>query len=424
MKPGGFQQWLKDTMGLDASTIGPTVVERAVAGRMAACGCGQLSEYWQKLRASPLEQQELIEAVVVPETWFFRDAQAFSALSASYGLEWAMAHPGERLRLLSLPCSTGEEPYTMAMCLQDAGFPLERLSIDAVDISERALAKAQRGLYGSNSFRGRELQFRERHFAAVAGGWQLPEAVRSRVNFIQGNVLDVAFLPGEAVYDAIFCRNLLIYFDADTQIRTVGILRRLLRPQGLLFVGPAEAGLILSQGFASAQLPMAFAFRPPQAGRGGGGVSAASLATTASALAGAAAKAATVKAIARPQPAARPAPAPVASSAPAAAEGAQALLDEAQRQADNGDFDRAAASCQAYLQAQGPSARALYLLGLIEGAKGRNQAAEDYFRKALYLQPQHEEALMHLALLLETRGDAAGGRVLRSRAQRSRRTAG
>lgn len=423
MKPGGFQQWLKDTMGLDASTIGPTVVERAVASRMAVCECKQLGEYWQTLRASPLEQQELIEAVVVPETWFFRDTQAFSALSGSYGLEWAATHPGERLRLLSLPCSTGEEPYTMAMALQDAGFPLERLSIDAVDISERALAKARRGLYGSNSFRGRELQFRERHFAAVAGGWQLPETVRSRVNFIQGNVLDVAFLPGEAVYDAIFCRNLLIYFDADTQVRTVGILKRLLRPQGLLFVGPAEAGLILSQGFASAQLPMAFAFRPPRADSGGG-VSAAMLATTASALAGAAAKAATVKAIAKPRPLVRPRPAPVANPAPPAVEGGEALLDAAQRLADNGDFERAASSCQAYLQGQGPSARALYLLGLIEGAKGRNELAEDYFRKALYLQPQHEETLMHLALLLETRGDAAGGRVLRLRAQRSRRTAG
>ncbi|ALN78851.1 CheR family methyltransferase [Lysobacter antibioticus] len=421
MKPGGFQQWLKDTMGLDASTIGPTVVERAVASRMTACGCKQLAEYWQALRASPLEQQELIEAVVVPETWFFRDTQAFSALSETYGLHWAVTHPGDRLRLLSLPCSTGEEPYTMAMALQDAGFPLERLSIDAVDISERALAKARRGLYGSNSFRGRELQFRERHFTTVAGGWQLPETVRSRVNFIQGNVLDVAFLPGEAVYDAIFCRNLLIYFDADTQIRTVGILKRLLRPQGLLFVGPAEAGLILSQGFASAQLPMAFAFRPPRADSGVA-VSAAMLATTASALAGAAAKATTVKAIAKPRPLARPAPS--ASPVPTVAESAEALLDAAQRLADNGDFDRAAGSCQAYLQAQGPSARALYLLGLIEGAKGRNELAEDYFRKALYLQPQHEETLMHLALLLETRGDAAGGRVLRLRAQRSRRTAG
>ncbi|MGO1001298.1 CheR family methyltransferase [Lysobacter sp. CA196] len=422
MKPGGFQQWLKDTMGLDASTIGPTVVERAVASRMAACACKHLAEYWQTLRASPLEQQELIEAVVVPETWFFRDTQAFSALSETYGLEWAATHPGGRLRLLSLPCSTGEEPYTMAMCLQDVGFPLERLSIDAVDISERALAKARRGLYGSNSFRGRELQFRERHFVAAERGWQLPEAVRSRVDFIQGNVLDVAFLPGEAVYDAIFCRNLLIYFDADTQIRTVAILKRLLRPQGLLFVGPAEAGLILSQGFASAQLPMAFAFRPPRAD--GGGVSAAMLATTASALAGAAAKASTVKAMAKPRPAVRPRPAPVASPAQAAAEGAEALLDAAQRLADNGEFDQAAASCQAYLQAQGPSARALYLLGLIHGAKGRNDAAEDYFRKALYMQPQHEETLMHLALLLETRGDAAAGRVLRLRAQRSRRTAG
>ncbi|MBW8811723.1 MAG: hypothetical protein JF591_23545, partial [Lysobacter sp.] len=127
MKLDGFQQWLKDTMGLDASTIGPTLVERAVQRRMTACGRAGLVDYWQLLRDSPQEQQELIEAVVVPETWFFRDAQAFATLARHFDLLWAVNHPGERLRLLSLPCSSGEEPYTMVMSLYEAGFPIERL---------------------------------------------------------------------------------------------------------------------------------------------------------------------------------------------------------------------------------------------------------------------------------------------------------
>jgi chemotaxis protein methyltransferase WspC len=99
-------------------------------------------------------------------------------------------------------------------------------------------------------------------------------------------------------------------------------------------------------------------------------------------------------------------------------------LDRAQQLADDGDFDGAQQACQAHQQAHGPSARALHLMGLIAGARGQRARAEECFRKALYLDPDHEETLMHLALLLETKGEAAAGRVLRVRAQRHRRTAG
>lgn len=429
MKLDGFQQWLKDTMGLDASTIGPTLVERAVQRRMTACGRAGLTDYWQLLRDSALEQQELIEAVVVPETWFFRDAQAFATLARHFDPLWAATHPGERLRLLSLPCSSGEEPYTMVMSLFEAGFPIERLDIDAIDISEQALRKARRGVYGNNSFRGGDLEFRGRHFQAVAGGWQLPASIRARVDFTQGNVLDLGFLPGEARYDAIFCRNLLIYFDEPTQVRTVEILARLLKPEGLLYVGPSEASLLLSRGMSSAQFPMAFAFRKaapapnPQAGmtpQTNKRVAAEPPRRAAAPLAFAPASSPRVSSASPRKPVTlTPKPATPASAAAAPS----SLLDTAQSLADGGRFIEASAACEAHLQAQGPSVRALYLSGLIHGAMGRDAQAEDHLRKALYLDPCHEDALMHLALLLETRGDAAAGRVLRLRAQRCRTAA-
>jgi chemotaxis protein methyltransferase WspC len=414
MKSGGFKQWLKETMGLDADTIGPTVVDRAVRDRMAASACDNLSEYWQVLRDSASEQQELIETVVVPETWFFRDTEAFSGLAWTYGLPWAATHP-RTLRLLSLPCSTGEEPYTMAMALWDAGFPTERLHIDAVDISERALAKARRGVYGSNSFRGRDLGYRDRHFESTPSGWRLAQAIRERVSFRRGNVLDIGFLPGEAVYDAIFCRNLLIYFDQETQIRTVAVLSRLLQPEGLLFVGPAETGLMLSLNFVSAQMPLAFAFRKPRAVTSDSKASASAADSRLSVVPSPAVARSPTKPRAKPIQAKA-----IASTQPSPAE---SLLAAAQRLADDGNFEQAMSSCEAHLKTHGPSARALYLMGLIHGARGQRASAEDYFRKALYLEPDHEETLMHLALLLETKGDAAGGRVLRLRAQRHRRTA-
>ncbi|HEY0659920.1 MAG TPA: CheR family methyltransferase [Lysobacter sp.] len=410
-----FKAWLKETMGLDPATVGPTTVERAVRTRMAACALQDVAGYWNFVRTSAIEQQELIEAVVVPETSFFRDRDAFAALARSFDCQWLAAQPVDsQLRLLSLPCSSGEEPYSMVMALLDAGFPATRLHVDAVDISERALAKARSGLYGSNSFRGRDLLFRERHFEPVDDKWQLSEAVRKLVRFERGNVLATDLMRGEALYDAIFCRNLLIYFDEDTQVRTVGVLSRLLRAEGLLFVGPAETGLLLNLGFVSAQMPMAFAFRKPQARQ-----------------------ADTPATMPYAQPTARPATvrpmraAPTvprrATHQPAAARprsNIESSLEAAQKLADAGRFADALAVCEAHLEAHGPSAQPLYLLGLIHGATGQHARAEDHFRKALYLQPDHQEALVHLASLLETKGDMAGSRRLRLRARRHGEAAG
>jgi chemotaxis protein methyltransferase WspC len=101
---------------------------------------------------------------------------------------------------------------------------------------------ARRAVYGRNSFRALDLGFRDRHFEAVEREWHLKERVRGCVQWQQGNMLDAAFLAGAAPYDVIFCRNLLIYFDAATQGRAVAVLRRLLAPQGLLLAGHSESG--------------------------------------------------------------------------------------------------------------------------------------------------------------------------------------
>jgi chemotaxis protein methyltransferase WspC len=402
-----FKVWLKETIGLDSATVGSSAVERAVKTRMAVCALHDIAGYWNFVRASAIEQQELIEAVIVPETWFFRDRDAFAALVRVFDGHWLAAQPNNiQLRLLSLPCCSGEEPYSMAMALLDAGFPAARLRVDAIDISEQALTKARRGLYGSNSFRGHDLEFRESHFESIAGKWQLSEAVRKHVRFEWGNVLALDALKGEAVYDAIFCRNLLIYFDEDTQVRAVGVLSGLLRAEGVIFVGPAETGLMLNLGFASAQMPMAFAFRKPETKP----LSQPAPHALPSARSASARSRAAVPAV--PKHAVRHAttavPPPVVESD----------LEEAQRLADAGRFADAAAAGEAHLNAHGPSVQALYLLGLIHGATGHRACAEDHFRKALYLQPDHLESLVHLASLLEAKGDVAGGQRMRLRARR------
>ena len=404
-----FQVLLKQTMGLDASSVGTASIERAVQQRLAACGLKDAGAYLDRVRASTDEVQELIEEVIVPETWFFRDREAFTALARLVYEDWLRTHPEGVLRVLSLPCSTGEEPYSMAMALLDSGFPAERFRIDALDISARSLAHARSAVFGRNSFRGGDLEFRDRHFTPAGSGWQLATIVRRQVEFHQGNILDTYLRPGAETYDVIFCRNLLIYFDRATQDRAVATLTRLLAPKGWLFVGPSETGLLLSHAFVSAKVPLAFAFRhagavPVEAQSNGH------------------------QSPRRPLPARvmmpmRPMPfssVTLRSSSDVAEPPAKPKteMDHAMQLADQGRLVEAAKECEAHLHSHGPSAQAFYVLGLVRDASGSHAEAAELYRKALYLDPQRHDALVQLAFLLDGQGDKTGAKVMNDRARR------
>ncbi|MFM7370966.1 MAG: CheR family methyltransferase, partial [Sphaerospermopsis kisseleviana] len=120
---------------------------------------------------------------------------------------------------------------------------------------------AKRGIYNQYSFRGNPLSFQERYFQRYETGYHLHEQIKSTVNFHQGNLAKPDFWIGMPTYDIVFCRNLLIYFDMTTKERTIRILERLLNPTGLLFIGHAEAGLLMQSRFAPIRHLLAFAYR-------------------------------------------------------------------------------------------------------------------------------------------------------------------
>ena len=412
-----FENLLKQVMGLDAVSIGSTSIERAVQERLAAHKLKGLREYWELVSTSESERQELIEAVVVSETWFLRDREAFTAL-VRIVQEDGLASPAQsRCRVLSLPSSTGEEAYSIVMALFDAGLTANRFCVDAMDISRRALAEAERAVYGKNSFRGNDLDFRGRYFEATAQGYRLSDHVRRQVRFQRGNLLAADFLPDGESYDIVFCRNLLIYFDRATQDRALTILERLLRPQGVLFVAPSETGLLLSRDFISTNLPLAFAFRKASVNS----IRKRTEANTQTKLAKPSRRAA-MKPVSNPKPMraflAKASSAP--ESLPVAATEAKPKIgiDQAAKLADQGRFVEAAKCCEEHLLKNGPSAQAFHLMGLVRDATGNHPEATRYYRKALYLDPDHHEALIHLAFLMEKQGSAAGAQALRERARR------
>lgn len=401
-----FESLLKETMGLDPATVGSSTIESAVRKRMERLGLKTAAEYWKTVRSSEFELQELIESVVVPETWFFRDREAFTVLARFASQEWLPKHPNTVLRLLSGPCCSGEEPYSMAMALVDSGLPPEWFQIDAIDISKRSLGRARRATYGPNSFRGEDLTFRDRYLKPTANGYLLAGPIRDTVTFHHGNLLANDFRVASTLYDVIFCRNLLIYFDRDTQRSAMRTLDRMLAPSGLLFVGPSESFLATCSGFKSIDQSMSFAFRKVGAAVTQGVTaprmpfpkSSASLHTNRGR---------------------RPSKAIHLSPAPAPLVPGKALdLDTARRWADAGRLREAEELCELHLKTVGPSSQAYYLLGLVHDAAGDLHGAADCYRKVLYLEPMHREALLHLALLSEKRGDTEMGQRLRDRARR------
>ncbi|MGU7772033.1 CheR family methyltransferase [Burkholderia sp. MR1-5-21] len=468
-----FEAWLTRETGMDAATLGHRALARAVAERARvtqddapdtpdtlvpvggmpdaaaeAAGHAAIDAYWQRLNAFADERQALIEALVVPETWFFRDREAFVALARLADAR-LVREPARALRVLSVPCSTGEEPYSISMALLDAGIGPSRFAIDAIDISARAIERARDGVYGRNAFRGHPLEFRDRHFSETAVGWQLDPRVREPVRFVQANLFDLP-LVADTRYDFIFCRNVLIYFDRHAQDESIRLLDRQLADDGTIFVGPAETGLMMRHALASARIPLAFAFHraPPAAAPATGlrGGTRPNTVTATSAMPVAPQPApvrhpATAHPTANPtashfatatphhralavpqrQPATRIAhPAPdAADAAPTVPAAPAPTLADARRLADTGRLDDAERAAHAFTLAHGPDADAFYLLGLIADARGLDADAQDFYRKTLYLAPAHYEALTHLAALRDAAGDAAGARQLMLRAQRA-----
>ncbi|PBJ25421.1 putative biofilm formation methyltransferase WspC [Pseudomonas sp. ACN8] len=413
-----FFDFLKETIGLDVTSVGPAIIERAVRQRSIVSQAVSADEYWRTLQGSRDEQQALIEAVIVPETWFYRYPESFVTLAKLAGKRLAEINNLRALRILSLPCSTGEEPYSIAMALLDAGLKPHQFKVDGLDVSPLSVEKARRALYGKNSFRGDEIAFRDRHFIVEGESYRLDQRVLEQVRLQVGNLLDPALLAGEPPFDFVFCRNLLIYFDQPTQKQVFEVLKCLTHVDGVLFIGPAEGSLLGRLGMRSIGIAQSFAFSRQ------GAADPDPLPAFVPAP------------LPVPQPLRNPPPAPVRSRsfaqvaplrpAPATSgpgSDTAALLANIAVLADEGKSAEARAACESYLRSHEPVAQVFYWLGLLSDVAGNTLEAQGFYRKALYLEPQHPEALMHLAGLLQAQGDAMGARRLQERAARSARAA-
>jgi chemotaxis protein methyltransferase WspC len=408
-----FVRLLEERIGLDAASIGHDEIARAVRRRLEATGAGAAPDgdesgpaYYHRLLADSGEWDEFVELVLVPETWFFREPSAFDLLGR-LAREAASAPARRRLRVLSLPCATGEEAYSIAMTLLDAGLDAGRATVDALDISRVALDAARRAIYAPRSTRHVGADRLSRHFVGTAGGHEVRDAAGRMVTFGRGNLMDPGVLAGRARYHVIFCRNVLIYLTQAARTRVLATLRQALAPDGYLIAGHAETMRLVAPHFVSARVPGTFAYRP------------AAEAATEEVRRGAPREPTPAPARTRPprtfrgaSPPARPlraspplATGPAVRSLEAKGKPGSPSLAEVERLADGGHLVAAEHMCRAYLESDPGSPQAYYLLGLVASGRRRAADAERAFRRAIYLDPDHVAALRQLALERRRAGD-------------------
>jgi chemotaxis protein methyltransferase WspC len=416
-----------ERLGLEPRVLGSANLARAVRETMQMLDCGDFDQFLTHLRERSADFDALAERLVVPETWFFRDRTPFRFLHDYVAQQLLPGKEQPRWRALSVPCSTGEEPYSMAMAALAAGWAPGQFEIVACDVSRGALERAARGRYGSQSFRGDEQEFAAwcgRYLRRTAEQIEVGNELRASVRFVQANVTTAGLWPHERGFAAIFCRNLLIYLQPDARRRVLDNLARWLSPGGVLYAGHVEARLILEGPFAPAGLPYPAAFVRRAA--------ASTVEPSAPSPPSRADRRQTARGRSRTATfrdvAPGPRPASLAKRAPTTDEGPRAKtlapdlaawLADARQAADAGELDRATRACRAALDADPTSAEAHHLLGLIASARHDAPTAEQGFRRAVFLDPNHVGALTHLMLIAQARGDAATAALYRQRIARA-----
>jgi chemotaxis protein methyltransferase CheR len=237
-----FASLVEDASGLHYGPADRELFGAKLSAHAAERGHDALLDYYYRLRyddASGVELAGLLEALLVHETYLFRELGALRALVDTHLVPIVRA--GGRARVWSAACSTGEEPYTLAMLLDDRGV-LDAVEIVATDLSSAVIERAARGRLGRRALReGHPAGLASRYTEVNADGVSVAPRIRAAVRFSTRNLVDLGAHPELGVFDAILCRNVLIYFHDPQIVRVIDRLTGHLAADGVLIVGVSES---------------------------------------------------------------------------------------------------------------------------------------------------------------------------------------
>jgi chemotaxis protein methyltransferase CheR len=251
-----LRKLLREHSGLDLSADKQYLIESRLLPLARKSGMADISELVQKLKGgSGAFVTQVVEAMTTNETFFFRDKVPFDHFREAIMPEILKARANRKtVRIWCAAGSTGQEPYSLAMCLKEMGATLNgwRVEILATDLSQEVLEKSKAGIYSQFEVqRGLPIQMLVRYFKQTGELWQINADIRAMVQHRQLNLLHDFSQLG--TFDVVFCRNVLIYFDQDTKVNIFARLARVMEPDGFLVLGAAETVVGLTDVFKPLQ---------------------------------------------------------------------------------------------------------------------------------------------------------------------------
>jgi chemotaxis protein methyltransferase CheR len=248
-------------------------IDRRLEDRIAATGSSSFNAYFSLLRAdADHEIEHLINSFTVNETYFYREDHQLRWMTSSLlDIIASQKQPGGTVRIWSIPCSTGEEPYSIALWLMENWRQVDSYNIEIVgsDIDTRALKVAAEGIYGDRALMRLSPDLIGRYFSPLAdGSHQIDEGLRNSIEFTRVNLIDSREMALYRDFDLIFCRNVLIYFDDASRRQAAENLYDCLRPGGYICLGHSESMSRISPLFRVARFPEAIVYQRPEADHG------------------------------------------------------------------------------------------------------------------------------------------------------------
>ena len=383
--------------------------------RMADCGLSTFADYFNLLSspAGTKEFDHLLNLITIPETYFFRDRAQFRALERFVIPEIVKrkSYPGASLRIWSAGCSTGEEPYTIAMILA-AGMVDRPIQILATDVSHHALKAAREGVYTGRSVRDMPQEYLNRFFTKKGDQYLLDRSIKQMVEFRYFNLVSEPYpLMEMSGWDTIFCRNVTIYFQAEATRKVIHNFYLSLREGGYFFAGYSESLRYISNEFNTVQMGGAFFYRK--------GVAQKKVRKRTRRISGLRKSKVSVPRKQNPKEGLGLNPDEIEQICSIAKEllergkpeQASEMLNPYLREAtapesvillqaeialNLGDLDQAAQLCEWIVERAPLSIAGHYLLGIIYRTEGDEGRAIEEFRKVLYLEPEHALARFNL----------------------------
>ena len=247
-------------------------VDKRILERMRQTGHSQFRSYFAQLRrdGGHGEFQQLVNCMTVNETYFMREPYQLQCLVQDVLAE-RLQHqqPSQPMRIWSMPSSTGEEPYSIALTLLEQWPEIDQVDVEIVasDIDTAALDRARQGIYGQRALMHLDEGMKARYFSPLKDGrWQLNSSVRQAIEFTHVNLHDPQTLQHRAQpFDVVFCRNLLIYFDDSARRRATDHLFTALKPGGFVFLGHSESMNRMSSRFQVRRFDHGLAYQRPYA---------------------------------------------------------------------------------------------------------------------------------------------------------------